>query len=45
MINALTVDFEDWYQGLEIPISEWGRFEDRLALAGCRSSTDSPQRR
>jgi polysaccharide deacetylase family protein (PEP-CTERM system associated) len=36
VINALTVDFEDWYQGLEIPASEWDRFEDRLATAGRR---------
>ena len=28
--NALTVDFEDWYQGLEIPYSEWDGFEDRI---------------
>jgi polysaccharide deacetylase family protein (PEP-CTERM system associated) len=33
-INALTVDFEDWYQGLEIPIERWGQFEDRLASSG-----------
>ncbi len=32
--NALTIDFEDWYQGLEIPYSEWGRFEDRIEAAG-----------
>jgi len=31
--NALTVDFEDWYQGLEIPLERWGEFEDRLAGA------------
>jgi polysaccharide deacetylase family protein (PEP-CTERM system associated) len=34
--NALTVDFEDWYQGLEIPVSEWGVFEDRIERAGER---------
>jgi len=28
--NILTIDLEDWYQGLEIPCSEWGKFEDRL---------------
>lgn len=28
--NALTIDFEDWYQGLEIPYSEWDKFEDRI---------------
>jgi polysaccharide deacetylase family protein (PEP-CTERM system associated) len=34
VINALTIDFEDWYQGLEIPPSGWDRFEDRIAFAG-----------
>jgi polysaccharide deacetylase family protein (PEP-CTERM system associated) len=34
--NALTIDFEDWYQGLEIPYSEWGRFEDRIEAAGAK---------
>ena len=34
--NALTIDFEDWYQGLEIPPSRWGGFEDRLDRAGRR---------
>lgn len=34
--NALTIDFEDWYQGLEIPHSEWTGFEDRLVSAGRR---------
>lgn len=32
--NALTIDFEDWYQGLEIPPSEWHRFESRIVHAG-----------
>lgn len=32
--NALTIDFEDWYQGLEIPYSEWDAFEDRIAAVG-----------
>lgn len=32
--NALTIDFEDWYQGLEIPYSEWDKFEDRIEAAG-----------
>jgi polysaccharide deacetylase family protein (PEP-CTERM system associated) len=36
MINALTIDFEDWYQGLEVPAAEWGGFEDRLAMSGRR---------
>lgn len=32
--NALTIDFEDWYQGLEIPYSEWDNFEDRIEKVG-----------
>jgi polysaccharide deacetylase family protein (PEP-CTERM system associated) len=32
--NALTIDFEDWYQGLEIPYSEWDKFEDRIQVVG-----------
>jgi polysaccharide deacetylase family protein (PEP-CTERM system associated) len=32
-LNAFTVDLEEWYQGIEIPISEWGRFESRLDAA------------
>ncbi|MFV0389609.1 MAG: XrtA system polysaccharide deacetylase [Pyrinomonadaceae bacterium] len=32
--NALTIDFEDWYQGLEIPHSQWGEFEDRILRVG-----------
>jgi polysaccharide deacetylase family protein (PEP-CTERM system associated) len=32
--NALTIDFEDWYQGLEISHSEWDKYEDRIAFAG-----------
>ena len=34
--NALTVDFEDWYQGLEIPHTQWDGYEDRIRLAGGR---------
>lgn len=30
MRNILTFDFEDWYQGLEIPCAEWSNYEDRL---------------
>ena len=36
MTNALTIDFEDWYQGLEIPHTTWDGFQDRIALAGRR---------
>lgn len=32
--NALTIDFEDWYQGLEIPYSEWDKYEDRIGAVG-----------
>lgn len=34
--NALTIDFEDWYQGLEIPCQEWPGFEDRIVPVGRR---------
>src|SRR5438128_3404014 len=34
--NALTVDFEDWYQGLEIPHTEWEGYEDRIVGVGQR---------
>lgn len=34
IINALTVDFEDWYQGLEIPCKDWYKFEDRIDFIG-----------
>lgn len=34
--NALTVDFEDWYQGLEIPHTKWESYEDRVKKAGKR---------
>ena len=36
IINALTIDFEDWYQGLEIPHTEWAGYEDRVVYAGRR---------
>src|SRR5437762_11488543 len=34
--NALTIDFEDWYQGLEIPQTDWAGFEDRIVPVGQR---------
>lgn len=34
--NALTIDFEDWYQGLEIPADQWEGFEDRIPRVGRR---------
>jgi polysaccharide deacetylase family protein (PEP-CTERM system associated) len=33
MLNALTIDYEDWYQGLEIPHTDWDGFADRLPEA------------
>jgi len=38
-VNALTIDFEDWFHGLEIPQSEWGSFEERIVPAGQRLLT------
>jgi len=35
-INALTIDFEDWYQGLEIPHTRWEGMEERIEQAGRR---------
>jgi polysaccharide deacetylase family protein (PEP-CTERM system associated) len=32
MKNAITVDLEDWYQGVGIPVSEWGNYEKRLRI-------------
>jgi polysaccharide deacetylase family protein (PEP-CTERM system associated) len=29
-LNAFTVDLEEWYQGIEIPVNQWGRFESRV---------------
>lgn len=36
--NGLTIDFEDWYQGLEIPHTEWASrgFESRIERNGER---------
>lgn len=36
LANALTIDFEDWYQGLEIPLAQWDSFEDRIPVSGRR---------
>jgi polysaccharide deacetylase family protein (PEP-CTERM system associated) len=33
LINAMTVDLEDWYQGLEVPSSDWRQYEDRVVPA------------
>jgi polysaccharide deacetylase family protein (PEP-CTERM system associated) len=32
--NALTIDFEDWFQGLEIPHRHWHRYERRIEHTG-----------
>jgi polysaccharide deacetylase family protein (PEP-CTERM system associated) len=34
VLNALTIDFEDWYQGLEIPPDGWTGSEDRIERSG-----------
>jgi polysaccharide deacetylase family protein (PEP-CTERM system associated) len=34
--NALTVDYEDWYQGLEIPHTAWEGYESRIDDCGRR---------
>jgi polysaccharide deacetylase family protein (PEP-CTERM system associated) len=36
VVNALTIDFEDWYHGIEIPESGWSGLEDRVARSGER---------
>lgn len=28
--NSFTVDFEDWYQGIELPFSDWNKYERRI---------------
>jgi hypothetical protein len=30
MLNAFTIDLEDWYQGLEIDSSAWQGFESSI---------------
>ena len=32
VLNAFTVDLEDWYQGLEIDCDKWEGYEDRLEI-------------
>ena len=36
VLNAFTVDLEDWYQGLEIGPETWGGFESRLRIGSER---------
>lgn len=33
-VNAFTVDFEDWYQGIELPVDSWSNYEKRLEYSG-----------
>lgn len=28
--NAFTVDLEDWYQGVELPVDSWSQYEERI---------------
>ena len=37
IVNALTIDFEDWYHGIEIPMDRWAGYEDRLVPAARRT--------
>jgi polysaccharide deacetylase family protein (PEP-CTERM system associated) len=32
MRNALTVDLEDWYQGINLPFETWGQYECRIQI-------------
>ncbi len=32
IINAVTVDLEDWYQGIEQPYATWASFEQRIDI-------------
>lgn len=36
ILNAFTVDFEDWFQGIELDPSQWAGCEDRLAVGTLR---------
>lgn len=29
-LNCFTVDFEDWYQGIELPYADWHKYEKRI---------------
>jgi polysaccharide deacetylase family protein (PEP-CTERM system associated) len=35
-VNVFTVDFEDWYQGIEIDSAEWNSFQDRIEIGADR---------
>lgn len=32
VINAVTIDLEDWYQGIEQPFEKWGTFQERIHI-------------
>ena len=36
LVDVFTVDFEDWYQGIEIERGQWNRFESRIRVGTCR---------
>ncbi len=36
MMNAFTVDLEDWYHGVGIPVAEWNQYEKRLMIGYTR---------
>ena len=35
-MNVFSVDVEDWYQGIEIPMSEWDGYESRIEASMVR---------
>ena len=35
-LKAVTIDFEDWYQGIEQPFDSWARFEERIQKSADR---------
>lgn len=39
VVNAFTVDLEDWYQGIEVEAGRWGEFENRVWI-GCQRLLD-----
>ncbi len=36
LVDIFSVDFEDWYQGIEIERGDWGQFESRIRVGTCR---------
>ena len=32
IINVFTVDMEDWYQGIELPLEKWGDHPSRIEI-------------